>query len=97
MKKFIFTFLVFVSLANAKINLDVESTVITKNQTAIIYAYSDKPSILSVYDNTGRMIYNFSNVGNNVYKLQLSKQGLYIIILKEQETNQMKKFILVLP
>ena len=97
MKKFIFTFFVLLSLANAKINLDVESTVITKNQSAIIYAYSDKPSILSVYDNSGRMIYNFLNVGNNVYKLQLSKQGLYIIILRENETNEMKKFILVIP
>ena len=97
MKKFIFTFLVFLSLANAKINLDVESTVIPKNQSATIYAYSDKPSILSVYDNSGRMIYNFLNVGNNVYKLQFPKQGLYIIILKEKETNEMKKFILVLP
>ena len=90
MKKFIFTFFVLLSLANAKINLDVESTVITKNQSAIIYAYSDKPSILSVYDNSGRMIYNFLNVGNNVYKLQLSKQGLYIIILRETEREARK-------
>jgi hypothetical protein len=97
MKKFVFTFFILLSLANAKINLDVESTVIPKNQSAIIYAYSDKPSILSVYDNSGRIIYNFLNIGNNVYKLQLSKQGLYIIILKEKETNEMKKFILVLP
>ncbi len=97
MKKFIFIFFVFLSLANAKINLDVESTVISKNQSAVIYAYSDKPSILSVYDNSGRMIYNFLNIGNNVYKLQLSKQGLYIIILREKETNEMKTFILVLP
>jgi len=97
MKKFVFTFFILLSLANAKINLDVESTVIPKNQSAIIYAYSHKPSILSVYDNSGRIIYNFLNIGNNVYKLQLSKQGLYIIILKEKETNEMKKFILVLP
>ncbi len=89
--------LFFVSLAYAELKLDVASTVITKNQSAIIYAYSDKPSILSIYDNSGRMLYSVTNIGTNVYKYQLPKQGVYIIILKEKETNELKKFILVLP
>ncbi|MEO0202723.1 MAG: T9SS type A sorting domain-containing protein [candidate division WOR-3 bacterium] len=97
MKKFIFLMLFFVSLAYAELKLDVASTVITKNQSAIIYAYSDKPSILSIYDNSGRMLYSVTNIGTNVYKYQLPKQGVYIIILKEKETNELKKFILVLP
>ncbi len=95
MRKFILTFLLLVGLANAKIELDVASTVINRNQSAIIYAYSDNPSILNIYDNTGRLVYNVMNVGKNVYKVQLQKQGVYIILLKE--TNQLKKVILVLP
>jgi len=97
MRKFILMFFILLGLANAKISLDVESTVILKNQTAIIYAQSDKPSILNIYDNSGRIIYSAINIGSNVYKIQLKKQGVYIIILKEEETNKIKRVILVLP
>ncbi|MEO0143926.1 MAG: T9SS type A sorting domain-containing protein [candidate division WOR-3 bacterium] len=97
MRKFILTLLILTSLAHAQIKLDVASTVITKNQSATIYAHSDKPAILSIYDNSGRILYSITNVGTNVYKYQLPKQGIYIIILKEKETNELKKFILVLP
>ncbi|MCS7245347.1 MAG: T9SS type A sorting domain-containing protein [candidate division WOR-3 bacterium] len=97
MKKLALIFLILLGIANAKINLEVESTVIRKNQSAIIYAQSDKPSILSIYDNTGKITFSAINIGNNVYKVQLQKKGIYIIILKEQETSQLKRVILVLP
>ncbi len=97
MKRLFITFLLMVSLAHAKIELSVESSVVRKNNPVRIIAKSDGKAKLNIYDRFGKIVYSAEVHGIVKHSYTFSKNGIYIVVLKDSETNAIRKIILVVP
>ena len=97
MKRILLGLLLAVSFASAQLELNVESTVVRKNVPLRIFVNSDKSATLHIYNRFGNLVYSAKVMGREVHTYSFRKHGIYIIVLRDEVSNTLKKIILVVP